>query len=91
MSSVYAAPRSTGTKRVPAGRGSASFLRTAMGLGHTRATRIIIQMEKAGILGPSRGSKEREILISFEEWEARKNARDLAGTGGGVYDSMVAA
>ncbi|MCB9895279.1 MAG: DNA translocase FtsK [Planctomycetes bacterium] len=75
-----------------AGRGSASFLRTAMGLGHTRATRIIIQMEKAGILGPSRGSKEREIMITFEEWEARKEARDLAGTGGGgVYDSMVAA
>ena len=73
-----------------AGRGSASFLRTAMGLGHTRATRIIIQMEKCGILGPSRGSKEREILISFEEWEARKNAGDLTGQGG-VYDSMVAA
>ncbi|MCC7507840.1 MAG: DNA translocase FtsK [Planctomycetes bacterium] len=73
-----------------AGRGSASFLRTAMGLGHTRATRIIIQMERAGMLGPARGSKEREILISFEEWEARKAAGDLTGQGG-VYDSMVAA
>src|SRR5690606_24361246 len=72
-----------------AGRGSASFLRTAMGLGHTRATRIIIQMEKCNILGPARGSKEREILISFEEWEARKAAGDLTGQGGGgVYDSM---
>lgn len=74
-----------------AGRGSASFLRTAMGLGHTRATRIIIQMEKCNILGPARGSKEREILISFEEWEARKAAGDPTGQGGGVYDSMVAA
>ncbi|MBZ0137496.1 MAG: DNA translocase FtsK [Planctomycetes bacterium] len=73
-----------------AGRGSASFLRTAMGLGHTRATRIIIQMEKCGILGPARGSKEREIMISFEEWEARKSAGDPSGQGG-VYDSMVAA
>ncbi|MEZ5993554.1 MAG: DNA translocase FtsK [Planctomycetota bacterium] len=72
-----------------AGRGSASFLRTAMGLGHTRATRIIIQMEKCNILGPSRGSKEREILISFEEWEARKNSGDPSGRGG-VYDSMAA-
>jgi S-DNA-T family DNA segregation ATPase FtsK/SpoIIIE len=62
-----------------AGRGSASFLRTAMGLGHTRATRIIIQMEKCGILGPARGSKEREILISFEEWEARKANNSLTG------------
>lgn len=74
-----------------AGRGSASFLRTAMGLGHTRATRIVIQMEKTGILGPSRGSKEREILISFEEWEARKESGDLTGQGGGVHDTMIAA
>ncbi|MBX3475565.1 MAG: DNA translocase FtsK [Planctomycetes bacterium] len=77
-----------------AGRGSASFLRTAMGLGHTRATRIIIQMERAGILGPARGAKEREILITFEEWEARKQSGNLAGpaTGGSdVYDSQIAA
>lgn len=74
-----------------AGRGSASFLRTAMGLGHTRATRIIIQMEKCDILGPSRGSKEREILISFEEWEARKASGDPTGQGGGAYDTMIAA
>lgn len=77
-----------------AGRGSASFLRTAMGLGHTRATRIIIQMERAGILGPARGAKEREILITFEEWEARKQTGNLAGPAAGssdVYDSQVAA
>jgi S-DNA-T family DNA segregation ATPase FtsK/SpoIIIE len=73
-----------------AGRGSASFLRTAMGLGHTRATRLIIQMERAGILGPARGSKEREILITFEEWEARKQAGNLTGQGG-VYDTVFAA
>jgi S-DNA-T family DNA segregation ATPase FtsK/SpoIIIE len=77
-----------------AGRGSASFLRTAMGLGHTRATRIIIQMERAGILGPARGAKEREILISFEEWEARKQSGNLTGPAAGgsdVYDSQIAA
>lgn len=77
-----------------AGRGSASFLRTAMGLGHTRATRIIIQMERAGILGPARGAKEREILITFEEWESRKQSGNLTGpaTGGSdVYDSQIAA
>lgn len=71
-----------------AGRGSASFLRTAMGLGHTRATRIIIQMERAGILGPARGSKEREILITFEEWEARKASGNLA-SGSSVYDTVI--
>jgi S-DNA-T family DNA segregation ATPase FtsK/SpoIIIE len=76
-----------------AGRGSASFLRTAMNLGHTRATRIIIQMERAGILGPARGAKEREILITFEEWEARKQCGNLIGgaSDDGVYDSQIAA
>ncbi|MCC6466665.1 MAG: DNA translocase FtsK [Planctomycetes bacterium] len=77
-----------------AGRGSASFLRTAMALGHTRATRLIIQMERAGILGPNAGSKERQILITFEEWEQRKASGDLTGQGGGdadVYDTRVAA
>jgi len=77
-----------------AGRGSASFLRTAMGLGHTRATRIIIQMERAGILGPARGAKEREILITFEEWEARKQSGNMTGPAAGssdVYDSQIAA
>ncbi|MBK9973567.1 MAG: DNA translocase FtsK [Planctomycetes bacterium] len=77
-----------------AGRGSASFLRTAMGLGHTRATRIIIQMERAGILGPARGAKEREILITFEEWEARKQSGNVKGPASGgsdIYDSQIAA
>ncbi len=64
------------------GRGSAVFLRTSLSVGHTRATRLVIQMEQAGILGPSRGSKEREILITFEEWEERKASGDLLGTGG---------
>lgn len=76
-----------------AGRGSASFLRTAMNVGHTRATRIIIQMERAGILGPARGAKEREILITFEEWEARKQSGNMTGATNddGVYDSSIAA
>ena len=75
-----------------AGRGSASFLRTAMNLGHTRATRLIIQMERAGILGPARGAKEREILITFEEWEARKLSGNLiGGAADGVYDTAIAA
>jgi DNA segregation ATPase FtsK/SpoIIIE-like protein len=74
-----------------AGRGSASFLRTAMNLGHTRATRIIIQMERAGILGPARGAKEREILITFEEWESRKQSGNLVGgASDDVYDSQIA-
>jgi hypothetical protein len=31
------------------------------------------------VLGPARGSKEREILITLEQWQARKSA-EVAGS-----------
>lgn len=62
------------------GRGSAQFLRSALRIGYNAATTLVFQMEQAGILGPARGSKEREILISAEEWEARKASGNLGGT-----------
>lgn len=44
--------------------GSASILQRKMEIGFARAGRIIDQLEGAGILGPQRGSKPREILIN---------------------------
>ena len=38
-------------------RGSASLLQRALGIGYTRASRLIDQMTDAGILGPHKGSK----------------------------------
>lgn len=75
------------------GRGSAQFLRSALRIGYNAATTLIFQMEKAGILGPARGSKEREILITHEEWEARKAAGNLSGApaSSGVTDSVIEA
>ena len=48
-------------------------------------------MERAGILGPARGSKEREILITMEEWEARKASGNYSGApaGAGAVDSEI--
>jgi len=31
------------------------------------------EMEEKGIVGPFQGSKPRSILITKEQWEARKN------------------
>jgi S-DNA-T family DNA segregation ATPase FtsK/SpoIIIE len=53
------------------GRASAQMLRSALRIGYNAATTLILQMEMAGILGPARGSKEREILITLDEWLAR--------------------
>lgn len=45
------------------GQASASYLQRKLKLGYARAARIIDQMELEGILGPSEGSKPREILV----------------------------
>jgi len=54
------------------GRGSASLLQRALSVGYTRASRLIDMMETCGILGPHRGSKVREILITMEDWDVRQ-------------------
>jgi S-DNA-T family DNA segregation ATPase FtsK/SpoIIIE len=48
---------------VSAQQGSASLLQRRLKLGYNRAGRIIDQLESAGIVGQSEGSKAREVLI----------------------------
>lgn len=47
-------------------QGSASLLQRKLKLGFNRAGRIIDQLEAHGIIGPSKGSKAREVLIIDE-------------------------
>ena len=52
---------------------SVSMLQRRLGLGYTRAARIIDMMEEDGVVGPYQGSKPRDILIaSLEEYEKAK-------------------
>ncbi len=44
-------------------QGSASLIQRKLKLGYNRAGRIIDQLESLGVVGPSRGSKAREVLI----------------------------
>ena len=50
--------------------GSASMLQRCLGIGYTRASRLIEMMEEQGVVGPHQGSKARELYTTLEEWEA---------------------
>ncbi len=50
-------------------RGSVSLLQRRLGTGYTRAAKLIDMMAERGILGPYRGSKPRDILVTLEQWE----------------------
>ncbi|TAJ18922.1 MAG: DNA translocase FtsK, partial [Planctomycetota bacterium] len=50
-------------------RGSASLLQRALGVGYTRASRLIDMMTAERILGEFKGSKAREVLMTLEQWE----------------------
>ena len=46
---------------------SVSMLQRRLGLGYTRAARIVDMMEDEGVVGPYVGSKPREILVEKAE------------------------
>jgi DNA segregation ATPase FtsK/SpoIIIE, S-DNA-T family len=55
------------------GRGSCSLLQRALGIGYGRAARLIDFMAEDGIVGEFKSGSAREVLYSWEEWEALKN------------------
>ncbi|MDZ4784553.1 MAG: DNA translocase FtsK [bacterium] len=67
-------------------QGSASLLQRKLKLGYNRAGRIVDQLEAAGIIGPFKGSKAREVLIkdpvSLEQLLS-KALRSVDGMGDG--------
>ena len=56
--------------------GSTSLLQRKLQLGYNRAGRIIDQLEAAGIVGPYKGSKARDVLIK-DEVELEEILRNL--------------
>lgn len=55
------------------GQASVSYLQRKLKLGYARGARIIDQMEQEGIVGPSEGSKPREILVDPKSYLEKLN------------------
>jgi DNA segregation ATPase FtsK/SpoIIIE, S-DNA-T family len=67
------------------GRGSVSLLQRALGIGYGRGARLIDYMAEDGIVGEYNGSQAREVLYTWEQWQAMKEGRggELAAVGAG--------
>jgi S-DNA-T family DNA segregation ATPase FtsK/SpoIIIE len=55
---------------VKANKASTSMLQRRLSIGYGRAAKMLDQLEEAGIIGPSNGSKPREVFLSRDQYEA---------------------
>jgi DNA segregation ATPase FtsK/SpoIIIE, S-DNA-T family len=60
-------------------RGSCSLLQRALGIGYGRAARLIDFMAEDGVVGQYNGSQARDVLISLEDWETRRQSPAAPG------------
>lgn len=60
--------------------GSTSLIQRKFSIGYNRAGRLMDQLERAGIVGPTKGAKPRDVLCSDEiELDAKISAIQAAG------------
>lgn len=54
-------------------KASASLLQRKLRVGYARAASILDQLEEIGVIGPSNGSKPRDIMITKQQYEKLSN------------------
>ncbi len=58
-------------------RASASLMQRRLRLGYNRASRIIDELERRGVVGPGKGAEPREILIDLDGGGADGSGQSL--------------
>ena len=65
---------------IEAGKASTSYLQRKLGIGYSRAAKIMDILEERGVIGPQEGSKPRDVLIApGEEIEERDESYEDEG------------
>jgi len=69
-----------------AGRASTSYIQRKLGIGYSRAAKLMDMLEQHGVIGPANGSKPREVIGGGGSASLEAEADTLidAGSGGAV-------
>ena len=57
-------------------RASTSLIQRKFKIGYGKAANYVDMLEDEGIVGPENGSKGREVLMTYEEWESKNGPKE---------------